>query len=461
MLPMSHEIVMPQMGMSMDSGIIIRWLKQPGAHVVNGELLLEVEGDKATVEVEAAADGLLEIVAWPNDGPIPVGKVIGYLLTVNEVRPNAVPQPAASATAATGPTQPLQSRPPSDQNTDTNPTRTERLPASPAARRRAQELGVDWRHATGTGPQGAVKERDVVTLAATLQASQAHEKVRISPVARRVAEAAGLDAEILAGRQAGKRLERADVERAIQEQETARRRLESHTITLGKAGRRQPMSHLRMLIAERLAHSARTTAGVTLTTEADATDFTHLREGLRADSHVPTAPSYSALMAKLVAKALVEHPALNASIEEQAIVYWQTVNIGIAVDTERGLLVPVTRDVQDKPLQALTREIDERLARAKDGKATPDELTGGTFTITNLGMYDIDAFTPIINPPECAILGVGRLVERVVPVNSVPAVRTMMALSLTFDHRLVDGAPAARFLQRVRQLVQQPYLWLF
>ena len=122
---------------------------------------------------------------------------------------------------------------------------------------------------------------------------------------------------------------------------------------------------------------------------------------------------------------------------------------------------PVFHDVQDKPLADLAREMDERLARAREGKALPDELTGSTFTITNLGVYEIDAFTPIINPPEAAILGVGRLVDRIIPYAGQPTTRTLMALSLTFDHRLVDGGPAARFLQRVKQLVEQPYLWLF
>jgi pyruvate dehydrogenase E2 component (dihydrolipoamide acetyltransferase) len=171
-------------------------------------------------------------------------------------------------------------------------------------------------------------------------------------------------------------------------------------------------------------------------------------------------PSYNALLAKLVAQALGEHPELNTSLDGDEIVTWETVDIAIAVDTERGLLVPVVRDVQDKPVRELAREMEDLLARAKAGKATPDELTGSTFTITNLGVYEIDTFTPIINPPECAILGIGRLVEKMVVREGSPTVRTMLTLSLTFDHRLVDGAPAARFLQRVKQLVETPYLWL-
>jgi pyruvate dehydrogenase E2 component (dihydrolipoamide acetyltransferase) len=209
-----------------------------------------------------------------------------------------------------------------------------------------------------------------------------------------------------------------------------------------------------------MALSAYTTAAVTLTTKADATELVRIREILKADGQSETVPSYNVLIACLVARALVEHPALNASIEGQEIVYWETANIGIAVDTPRGLVVPVLRDVQDKSVRAIAKQANDLLHRAAEGKAFPDELTGSTFTITNLGTYDIDAFTPIINPPECAVLGVGRLVKENLVVDDQPAIRTMLALSLTFDHRLVDGAPAARFLQRVKHFIERPYLWL-
>jgi pyruvate dehydrogenase E2 component (dihydrolipoamide acetyltransferase) len=171
-------------------------------------------------------------------------------------------------------------------------------------------------------------------------------------------------------------------------------------------------------------------------------------------------PSYNVLLTKIVAKALGEHPALNASMDGSDIVYPPTVNIGVAVDTERGLIVPVVRDVASKSVSDLTQEMNDLLGRAAQGKATADELTGGTFTITNLGVQDIDAFTPIINPPECAVLGIGRLRKQMVIVNDQPTVRTMLVLSLTFDHRLVDGAPSARFLQRIKQLMEKPYLWI-
>jgi pyruvate dehydrogenase E2 component (dihydrolipoamide acetyltransferase) len=199
---------------------------------------------------------------------------------------------------------------------------------------------------------------------------------------------------------------------------------------------------------------------VTLATKVDATELVELREAIKKDRPERIPPSYNVLLAALVARALVDHPRLNASLRDDEIVFHETVNIGIAVDTERGLVVPVLCDVQTKSLPVLAEETDQLLTRAAQGKALPDELAGGTFTITNLGVYDIDAFTPIINLPECAVLGVGRLVPELILIDGQPANRTMLTLSLTFDHRLVDGAPAARFLQRVKQFVEQPYLWL-
>jgi pyruvate dehydrogenase E2 component (dihydrolipoamide acetyltransferase) len=191
----------------------------------------------------------------------------------------------------------------------------------------------------------------------------------------------------------------------------------------------------------------------------------YLRKAIVADVQGTTipAPSYNDLLTKLLAVALLEHPGLNASLDDEHIVQHPFVHVGIAVDTERGLVVPVVRDAQSKSVQMITAESARLIEQVRAGKISPDDLRGGTFTITNLGMYEIDAFTPIINLPECAILGVGRIAAKQVVVDEeseTTAVRMMMALSLTFDHRLVDGGPAARFLQRVKQLVEHPYLWL-
>jgi pyruvate dehydrogenase E2 component (dihydrolipoamide acetyltransferase) len=223
-----------------------------------------------------------------------------------------------------------------------------------------------------------------------------------------------------------------------------------------------PISPVRRAIAARMATSAHTAAPVTLATEADATELVRLRKQLKEDGREPV-PSYNDLLAKLTAAALAEHPALNARFEGDSIVQSPDAHIGLAVDTERGLLVPVLRDVGAKGLRQIARESADLIKRARTGRLDATELRGGTFTITNLGAYEIDAFTPIINLPECAILGVGRINAKQIVLDAEAGqvgIRQMVFLSLTFDHRLVDGAPAARFLQRVKHFVEQPYLWL-
>jgi len=467
---MAHEIVMPQLSLSMDYGQIVKWLKQTGDKINVGDILLEVESDKATVEVETVESGFLQIMLGPADGEIPVGAVIAYTLAEGEspVNVSEAALPAATTTADT-----------ELVNVVTTPARDHeqhfrRLPSSPAARRKAAELQIDWQLAAGTGRDGRIKERDVVrfsqdqTQSGSLKTTPPGlRSIQLTPLAKRIADDFGLDDSSIAALIPEKnKVEREDVEEAIR-QIVRERKLISNTpaSSVQKASmkpavaRREAIGMVRKRIAERMMQSEQTYAPVTLTTEVDATELVSLRETLKNDPVTKMAPSYNVLLTKIVSKALGEHPALNASIDGNEIVYPPTVNIGIAVDTERGLIVPVLRDATSKSMGDLTQEMNDLLGRAAQGKATSDELIGGTFTITNLGVQDIDAFTPIINPPECAVLGVGRLRKKMVVLNDQPVVRTMFVLSLTFDHRLVDGAPAARFLQRIKQLVEKPYLW--
>ena len=230
------------------------------------------------------------------------------------------------------------------------------------------------------------------------------------------------------------------------------------------AGADRPSS-VRRLVGERLSASARTTVPVTLTTDADATELVRARAALQVEARGAgaLAPSYTDCFVKLAAVALAEHPALNASLDGDRLVQHRAVHVGVAVDTPRGLLACVLRDAPAKSLRALAAESAALVAQARAGTVSPDALRGGTFTVSNLGAWEIDAFTPIVNLPECAILGVGRIASRAVVVDEETgriAARKMVALSLTFDHRVVDGAPAARFLQRVKQLVEQPALWI-
>lgn len=473
-----NKVVMPRLGWTMEAGTIVQWLKQDGELVQIGESLLEVEGDKAITEVEALDSGILRL---PPDAPdigveVPVGTVLAYLVPVGEHAPF---EPAALSSGGRAQLAVAESASPVTTSVTVTPVRRDRngthTPAiSPRALRVAGELGVNWMVVQGTGSTGRIVERDVRLVAeaemqppaAMRQATETRlntgtPPTRISPLARRAAVSAGVDLDQVAASLPAQRITRADIAAMM----PATPLLPATAAGLAPT----PLSAIRRITAARMAESAHTVAPVTLTTEADATELVRVRSQLanaltltHADTPTPI-PTYTDFLLRLTALALIAHPALNASLTDGGIVAHRSVHMGIAVDTERGLLVPIIRDAQGKSVRQIAAESAAQIAKTRAGRASADDLQGSTFTITNLGMYDIDAFTPIINLPECAILGVGRIVARAVVVDAASetiGVRQMVALSLTFDHRVVDGAPAARFLRYIKQCVEQPLLWL-
>jgi pyruvate dehydrogenase E2 component (dihydrolipoamide acetyltransferase) len=280
---------------------------------------------------------------------------------------------------------------------------------------------------------------------------------KVTPVAANVAAQAGIDLTGVAGSGARGAITKADVEKAMTRPAPA-------ALPDAEVINSVPLKGVRGIIFDRMAHSVHATARVTLVTEVDATSFVAAREQLKAGvaDEWGFAPGYNDLLAIIVARALREFPYMNARLnaDGSAIEWLAHVNLGMAVDTERGLLVSVIRDADKKGLRAFGTEFRQLAERARAGKSLPDDLTGGTFTITNLGMYGIDAFTPVINLPETAILGVGRIAPKAVPRGDQIVACQMLTLSLAFDHRLVDGAPSARFLQRITQLIENPFLLL-
>ena len=298
------------------------------------------------------------------------------------------------------------------------------------------------------GPDEEIPPAPEVTIAESVGPNDTR-RVKASPLARQMAAEAGLDLAMLTGTGPGGRITEEDVKRAL----ARKTRPVPSVVPLGEV---VPMAGVRQIIAKRMADSVRTTAQVTLTTEVDATELVKLRK--ESQEWTGLSPSYNDLLVMIVAKALMEHPHLNARLVGNGIQLISAINIGLAVHTERGLLVPVIKDADKKNLIQIVRELHELVERAQAGKSIPEDLNGGTFTLTNLGMYDIDAFTPIIDLPECAILGVGRIAARPVVYEGKIDVRQMMYLSLSFDHRIVDGAPAAKFLQRIKQLIEKPHI---
>lgn len=444
---MATEIILPKLGETMEEGVIVEWLKKEGDPVQRGEVLFTIESDKATLEVESPAKGYLRKILVPAGQPVPVLTVVGLITRTADEPLELEPKPAE-----------VEARP--QAAAEQPPSAPSRVFASPRARRLAREQGVDLAALTGTGPDGRIVERDVQ--------AYLERQPQATPVARRLAEQAGVDLRTVSGTGPGGRITREDVERAIAPPVTAPPPQVTPPPAREVAAVAEiPLSGVRAVIARNMHASHQTTAPVTLTTEADATALVSLREQLKASlaDTLGFNVGYNDLLILLVARALREYPYINARLERNAdgsevIRHLQDINIGLAVDTERGLLVPVVRNADRKGLLEIARELRELIARARQGKALPDELAGSTFTITNLGVHEIDAFTPIINLPEIAILGVGRIKPRPAVVDGQVCVRQTVWLSLTFDHRLVDGAPAARFLQRVKQLVEEPYLLL-
>jgi pyruvate dehydrogenase E2 component (dihydrolipoamide acetyltransferase) len=454
---MITEVIMPKLGQTMEQGAIIEWIKKENDQVQRGDLLFTVESDKAVLEVEATARGFLRKILVPEGQTVSVLTVVA--LITREADEDISSYEAAVSPATTAATD-ARRHPDTDAPTPDSPRAAPpvgRIFASPRARKTAREHAIDLALLTGSGPKGRIVERDVLDYA-TMK-PEATPRRKATPMAIKTADALGIDLAAVAATGAGGRITRADVEATAPPVAT----MPAPAAVEAPLGGIVPMSGLRRIIAERMTASHTATARVTLVTEADATAFVEAREQIKASVSEAWgfAPGYNDLLAEIVARCLREFPYMNARLtDEQAIEQIPYVNLGIAVDTDRGLLVPVVRNADQKGLRAFGAEFRSLVERARTGKSLPDDLSGGTFTITNLGMYDIDAFTPIINLPEAAILGVGRILPKPAVYDGQIVARQMWTLSLTFDHRLVDGAPAARFLQRIKQLIENPFLLL-
>ncbi len=450
---MAAEIYMPRLGWGMEEGIFGEWLKQDGDTVQAGDHIFTVEGDKATEEIESFDSGVLHIppTAPKSGDTVIVGALLGYILKPGEAAPPATP--AAQSAVAEPQTSTVNHEAAIAASPTSTVTRHSSPAISPRARRVAKELDVEWSTLTGSGSTGRIIERDIRAAAANQRAA----KVRITPVAQRLAQEAGLDLAELARQKGGERIDRADVEAALASEQQP-------VVATGDAADYEimPVSRMRSVIAKRMSESVQTTAPVTLTSDVDASELVALRESFKAafaPRNLPV-PSYNDLLIKLTGVALQQHPMLAATWHGSEIHVPKAIHIGLAVETNEGLLVPTVRTVTTKSLRQIATETNDLIERALQGGLRAEELQGGVFTITNLGRYHIDAFTPIINLPQTAILGIGRIAKKPAVVNDQIVPRWQVTLSLTFDHRVVDGAPAARFLNTIRELIETPALWL-
>lgn len=429
----SYQVVMPRLGLTMVDGKIIEWYKKDGDWVEKGEALFSIENEKATLDIESTASGKLEIQVQP-DIVVPILTLVGLIHSKEQSSSHhATP---ADVKAGSGYEVEKQA---GGVETEKVTRVGDQVPMSPRARKIAQAAGLDVSQIEGSGVRGMIVTADLPE----------KDAVKATPVARKVASETGVDLGAVSG----------SGPRGMVRKEDVVRRQQAAPASTGSSAP-QPLSGLRKVIAERLGKSWSERPQANLTTEVDASLFVKARVSINLElAKQDVKISYNTLLIKLVAETLREFPALNVSLLPEGLLQHTEINIGLAVDTERGLMVPVVRNASNKDFVTIQRELDAAVSRTLNGNASWEDLTGGTFSITNLGAFDIDTFNPIINPPECAILAIGRIHAKPVVVDGQIVIREMMALSISFDHRLVDGAPAARFLQRIKQFVEQPFLW--
>ncbi|MDX1413983.1 MAG: dihydrolipoamide acetyltransferase family protein [Candidatus Promineifilaceae bacterium] len=433
------QIVMPKLGLTMTEGMISRWLVSSGQSVKQGDVLFEFESEKSQMEFESPQDGVIGPILVGEGETVPCGTILTNLET-NRVVEEAVM--VHNSIQSTG------------------------IYATPAAKRRARELGIDLSQVNGRGIKGRIHLVDVEGLSATemmpLAAPETRKEpaspVNATPLAKSLAVDLGIDLAGRSGSGPGGRLERRDVLKLAR---TAIKQIEQETDLdteiHASYSKKEALHGVRKIIAQRMSSSSQMAAHVTLHSEIDATNLVEARQQLNEELAGKAKISYNTLLIAIAARVLREQPQLNACLIDDEIISYADINIALAVDTERGLFVPVIHRADQRHIVEIQQQGDELIQRALAGSIQPDDLSGGTFTITNLGMFGIDAFTPIINQPQAAILGVGRIVNKPVGLEGELVLRDQLTLSLSFDHRIVDGAPAARFLQRIGQLIERPF----
>ena len=464
---MASEIVLPQWGMEMQDGTIVRWLKQEGDTVAEGEAIVEVETAKLQTELESTASGILSRIVAQEGEIVPIRGVLCVIAEPGEV----VDAPAAPVASASALPTPATRAAPVSNGAGGGVS----VQVVPAARRLARERGVDLAQVRGSGPDGRILLADVeaTSQAPAAPASDGAEaalgRVPVVPAARRLARENDIDLGKVAGSGPQGRILIEDVEAAIASRQAQSEQTDGvgqSAVAESPAGGVVPLNGIRGAVATRMLQSMQTTAQVTLTTEAIVTEAMQLRRGLSRNRAEEAGGSIGPLpvVVKATAEALKRHPRMNAieTIGADGIAQVQMlseINIGLAVALEEGLVTPVIRGADGKSLARLAAENRDLAARTREGRTRPEEISGGTFTITNLGANDIDGFTPIINPPQVGILGVGRVMEKPVIANGEVMKGETMYLSLTFDHRVIDGAPAAAFLQTIKGLLEDPW-WM-
>ncbi len=442
---MAKEVIMPKFGFTQESSEIARWLKQPGDAVDQGDPIVEVTTDKVNMEIEAPVTGILDGVRFKQGDVVPVTEIIAYIRSAGE--PPMVAAPGAG---------PAASAPPPVSAAPREPATAGRV--TPVAAQIAQAQGLDPSTIPGTGPGGRVTKQDIEQYLAANQAPAPDGTVRATPAARRVGREQGIDLAQVHGTGPRGRVQSADVEALA---------ARSAAVTVpfvapvgGNILQTILMAGMRQTIATRLQKSAQEAPHVYFDADINVSAAEALRQRVNARL-APGQPrvSLTAILAKTCAWALKRNPLVNSRLDGNRILVLGDIHIGIAVALDQGLIVPVVHSVDQKGITLIAAEIADLAERARNNRLCPEDVMDGTFTISNLGMFGVDRFTAIINPPQVAILAVGRVSKRFVPdEQGQPVARPMMTVTLSADHRVVDGAVAAHTLSDLREALEHPEL---
>ena len=434
---MAIEMIMPKVDMDQETGTVVEWTKTDGQQVKEGETILVIETDKIAIDVEAPGTGILNgISAHPGD-VIPIGTVIAYILEEGEEVPvvkAVTPAPEAEVKHATV-------APAGD------------VPATPVAKKMAEVHGVDLSKVAPSGAGGKVTKDDVQSAIAPPVAVGGGQVIA-TPAARRTARISGVNLSLVQGSGPGGRIQASDVE-------SFRPGISLPAASPVQSGESIPLIGMRRTIAERLTASYQSIPHIQFTARVDMTNFINARKDYndlaleRGDGKV----SVTAMLVKLVAMVIVDHPMINSSLVEDSIILHQDINIGVAVALEKGLIVPVVKNANQKGISNIALETTDLVKRAREETLVGADVRGGTFTITNLGPFGVEQFNAIINPPEAGILAIGATTQEVIALDEgTIAVRPIMRFTLSADHRIIDGAVAARFIADLKTTFENPIL---
>lgn len=464
---MATNVTMPKLGLTMETGKIVEWKKQEGEEVQEKEILLVVETEKITYDVEAPASGILHIIS-PVESEVPVAELIGviaadkaeYDSVAAGSAPAAAPASAPAAQEAAAPA-PAAAQPAAPAPAPPARAPGERIKASPLAKKLAQEKDLDINLIPGTGPEGRITKKDVLSFEASAP------RVKITPVAKKMADEMGIDVASIQGSGPGGKITKEDVERhAAASKAPAAPAPAPAAATAGsppsEGDRLVKFTGMRRIISQKMLQSKTQAAQAYMANNCDASAIQEFRKQLLAYSEKKhgVRVTITDIMMKVTAAAIQAHPVINTRYTEEGDLWLKDIHMGMAMALKDGLIVPVIWNINKKSIVEIAKDRVELIDKGRNGKLTPDDMKGSTFTLSAMGMFGLEEFYAIINQPENAILAVGAIIDKPWVVDGQIVVRPIMNVGLTYDHRTIDGAEAGRFMQTLKMFIENPMMCL-